>query len=326
MFEAAAFAVLLFAPEYGSRSICLLILSFATVQGAYLAHEVAHGAIMKNKLASVILGQLFMTVWVGYCYNYFRRSHNLHHYHSNEDGCDPDTEANLVAVHGRSAQEKRGFYRFTTAYQTIIIPFLYLLWAFDLKIDSIAYTLRNWRRNQIDLAVFVLHVLLWFLVPVLFLRWEDVIINYIIWTMLTGVYFGLTVTVNHTAMQILSADHKLSFFEQQVVTSRNISGHVAMDLIFAGMNWQIEHHLFPFVPSTRLRRGGQITKDFCKEQGLPYHEVSFRAAMREVWQHLARMARLTREVSAGYAGPQNGSGGDALHATPRRDDGQHHYG
>jgi len=61
-------------------------------------------------------------------------------------------------------------------------------------------------------------------------------------------------------------------------------------VFFGGINNHIEHHLFPSVPTARLRTARTITRAFCRRHGVPYREMSWRAAAREVTQHFRAMS------------------------------------
>jgi Fatty acid desaturase len=70
---------------------------------------------------------------------------------------------------------------------------------------------------------------------------------------LFGVYLGSSFAHNHKGMPVLGKDEKVDFLRRQVLTSRNIRGSVLTDLALGGLNYQIEHHLFPWMPRPSLR-------------------------------------------------------------------------
>ena len=59
---------------------------------------------------------------------------------------------------------------------------------------------------------------------------------------------GCSFAPNHKGMPVLSAGHTLDFLRKQVLTSRNIRGGWFVDILLGGLNYQIEHHLFPSMP------------------------------------------------------------------------------
>jgi fatty acid desaturase len=72
---------------------------------------------------------------------------------------------------------------------------------------------------------------------------------------------------------MLTPDESMDFLRRQVLTSRNIRGGRFIGAVFGGLNWQIEHHLFPSMPSRNLRRSVPIVKEFCARHGVAYCET-----------------------------------------------------
>ena len=103
-----------------------------------------------------------------------------------------------------------------------------------------------------------------------------------------GVYLGLVFATNHKGMPILSESS--DFVAMQVLTARNVRGGRLLSLLFGGLNFQIEHHLFPKAPRNRLRRIQKIVKAFCIEQHIPYCEMNLFASYRQVYLYLKNVS------------------------------------
>ena len=71
---------------------------------------------------------------------------------------------------------------------------------------------------------------------------------------LFGLYLGCSFAPNHKGMPMLAADDQSDFLRRQVLTSRNVRGSWLVDFALGGLNYQIEHHLFPSMPRPNLRR------------------------------------------------------------------------
>src|SRR3569833_838539 len=102
-------------------------------------------------------------------------------------------------------------------------------------------------------------------------------------------------------MRRLEQGHGVSYLEQQVTTSRNISNPRLLDFYYGGLNSQIEHHLYPRVPHNRYRRMRAVVREFCGERGIAYQEVTLFRALAAVGQHLGEMTaayRASREPAA----------------------------
>ena len=90
---------------------------------------------------------------------------------------------------------------------------------------------------------------------------------------------------------LIEKAESFSFFEHQYVTSRTIINPPGWNWLFGGLNFQIEHHLFPQVPSSRLAAVQAIVRRHFAHNGIAYHGVSWWSAMSSITAHLRRVAR-----------------------------------
>ena len=101
-----------------------------------------------------------------------------------------------------------------------------------------------------------------------------------------SLYLGCSFAPNHKGMPLMEADCEMSFAHRQVVTARNVSGGRCTGFVFGGLNYQIEHHLFPAMPRPNLRRAQDLVRAFCVDNGLGYCEESLIGSCRQVILHL----------------------------------------
>jgi fatty acid desaturase len=85
-----------------------------------------------------------------------------------------------------------------------------------------------------------------------------------------GLYMGSSFAPNHVGMPLVSAKLKLDFLRRQVLMSRNISGGPLISVFMGGLNYQIEHHLFPSMARPYLRKAQPLVAAHCAAQGVPY--------------------------------------------------------
>ena len=107
---------------------------------------------------------------------------------------------------------------------------------------------------------------------------------------LFGLYLGSVAAPNHKGMLVSDKDTQLDFLHQQVLSSRNVRAHPVTNFWYGGLNYQIEHHLFPTIPRNKLGEAQQIVKAFCKERGMPYHEARFLQSYQEIFRHLYQVS------------------------------------
>jgi fatty acid desaturase len=271
----------------------------ASVVGAFLAHDAGHGAVTRRPRVVGIIGHVYATVAAGFAFNYHRRSHDLHHFHTNEETVDPDCISDLVSVHERAAHGATGIGRRFTRHQALLVPLVFPIWALSMRIDGLAYAVRNHRRCRVDLLGLALHVVLWLAIPAILIGPITAAALYLAHTAVAGLYLGAIIPVNHVAMTYLPPGHTLPFFHHQLATCRNIRtprwplGAAVVDFLFLGLDRQIEHHLFPSTATFRLARAAPVVRQFCQERGLPYHETTYTQAIGQIWRHFARIGRIT---------------------------------
>jgi len=104
---------------------------------------------------------------------------------------------------------------------------------------------------------------------------------------LFGLYLGCTFAPNHKGMEMLTDDgEQPDFLRRQVLTSRNVRGGRFVNVLLGGLNYQIEHHLFPSMPSPNLRRAQPIVRDYCAELGVSYADAGLIDSYRQALRHL----------------------------------------
>jgi fatty acid desaturase len=287
---AGAYAALLSQPDAALRLAAIVALAFLSVHAGFLAHEAGHGALTRNRAIAAAVGQVFNTLLTALCYSYFSHIHRRHHPHCNERARDPDMQSEFFSMYAESAREKRGLGRLITRHQAVLIWILVWLQGFTLKIDSLSFVWRNARATRVDQAVLALHFVLWLVVPGLVLGVPAALLNYALMTLLIGPYLGTIFLVNHIGTRVVEPGESLSFFEQELAVTRNLGTSRLQEFLFGGLNNHIEHHLFPSMPTARLRSARRITREFCRRHGLVYREMSWFAAAREVARHFKAMS------------------------------------
>jgi fatty acid desaturase len=87
-------------------------------------------------------------------------------------------------------------------------------------------------------------------------------------------------------MPILPADTDLDFLRQQVLTARNVRPNPITDFWYGGLNYQIEHHLFPTLPRNKLGQARAIIKDWCRDHAIDYYETGLIQSYKEILSSL----------------------------------------
>ncbi|HLS04606.1 MAG TPA: acyl-CoA desaturase [Actinomycetales bacterium] len=266
-------------------------LAITLTQTAFLGHDAAHMQIFKsakrNEWASLILANLL----VGLSYGWWQNKHSRHHANPNIKGKDPDIEMDVIVFTPEQAEKSNAFLRWWYRRQGYMFFPLVCLEGINLHVQSLRGLLRKDGSNHrwIELVFLTIRIggvvfaAFWFLSPLIALAFLAVQLG------VFGFYMGCSFAPNHKGMEIFPQDMKLDFMSRQVLTSRNISGSHFKDLLFGGLNYQIEHHLFPAMPRIALREVAPIVKAFCAERGVKYTETTMLQSFKIVVAYLNRV-------------------------------------
>ena len=263
-------------------------LAVVFVQISFLAHDLGHRqfsfrAPWKNTWATLIVGNLLL----GLSRQWWIDKHNEHHAHPNQMDADPDVDIPLLAFEEEQAFEKRGLARFVVKYQAVLIFPLSLLQSLSMLRSSAKFLAsEKARRPLAESSLIVAHYTLYFGLLFYFLEPLQAVLFVVVHRGLFGVFMVSVFAPNHKAMPLLEQDSEAGFLRRQVLTSRNVLAHPITDFWYGGLNYQIEHHLFPRLPRNKLKEAQPIVKDFCRRHDISYHETSVLRSYREILQHL----------------------------------------
>ncbi len=256
----------------------LVVAVFAAItftQVGFLAHDAGHRQMFASRRANDVAGLLLASLAVGLGYSWWLDNHNRHHAHPNTDVKDPDANYGALAFTSGQAGGRGRLARVVYRYQAYFFFPLLLFAAIGLHLESALFLAgRRGRGRWAERLLFAAHVVgylgvvFWVLSPVKAVAFVAV------HQALLGLYLGVSFAPNHKGMPMLAADDRSGFLFRQVVTSRNIRGGWLTDLALGGLNYQIEHHLFPSMPRPNLREAQRLVRQFCREIGLHYTETS----------------------------------------------------
>jgi fatty acid desaturase len=261
---------------------------FAAVfaQVGFLGHDAGHQQVFRSRRANDGLGVLLATLGVGLSYRWWVGKHNRHHHSPNQVGRDPDVERNILAWTDGQAAEQRGLFRWVARHQAGIFFPLLLLEAWNLHVGSARDVIA--RRSGGEAALLVLHAVAGVAVLALVMSPVKALAFIAVQQCLFGLYLGCSFAPNHKGMPLADADTPgdRDFLRRQVLTARNVTGGRVMNVAFGALNYQIEHHLFPSMPSRNLTRCQPMVRRFCAARGLPYAETSLLTSYGDVLRYL----------------------------------------
>jgi fatty acid desaturase len=268
------------------------VLGVLSTQVAMLGHDAGHKQVTRTRASSYVIGVLLGNLLTGLSFGWWIDKHNRHHAHPNHAELDPDVApaGPLVFLPGQGSG-RRGLARRLTRHQAFFFPIL-LLEGLSLHVASVQ-ALRDgtvsarWREGSLLAA----HLVAFVAAPFLVLTPWQAVAFLAVHQGVFGFYMGCSFAPNHKGMPPLSAAEEKDYLRRQVLTSRNIRGSRAVDLLLGGLNYQVEHHLFPSMPRANLRLAQPLVERFCAERGVRYVETGLFDSYAQVLRHLSDVSR-----------------------------------
>ncbi|MBI1758713.1 MAG: acyl-CoA desaturase [Actinobacteria bacterium] len=291
-----------------------LYLAFWYGQTGLVGHDTGHRQVFRTRAATEVAGFLHGNLLTGVSYGWWVNHHNRHHSHPNHLERDPDILRRQVIFSTSQLATRTGAAaRLIIRHQSWLFFLLILLEGFRLHLAGYLAAARGAiRRNRaLDIGVLTGHLLgygaavCWVLSPV------RAVVFVLLHQMVFGLYMGLLFAPNHKGLPVRGgAEEELDWARRQIVTSRNLVSNRLVDYLYGGLNYQIEHHLFPTMPSVNLRRARPLVREFCARHDLPYVEVTVGQSYRMVSEYLGEVSQQSsRLIARGATGPGTGRAG-----------------
>ncbi|MGW9030442.1 fatty acid desaturase family protein [Streptomyces sp. NPDC055722] len=270
-----------------------LALMFSQV--ALVAHDLAHRQVFRKRRASALWGRLFGNLGIGMSYSWWMNKHTRHHANPNHEELDPDVAPDILVWSTEQARNSSGLARFIGGHQAFLFFPLLTLEGFNLHVASVG-ALRSPSMNNrlLEGTLLFLHMAAYVSALFLVLSPGKAVAFLAVHQCLFGVYLGCTFAPNHKGMPTFTGDTRPDFLRRQVLTSRNVRGGRLTDMMLGGLNYQIEHHLFPSMPTPHLRRAQVLVRAYCTEIDVPYHETTIIQSYHEALTHLHQVGEPIR--------------------------------
>ena len=274
------------------------VLALILGQVMFLGHDAAHRQVFKsgrwNDWASLVIANLY----AGMSYGWWTHKHSRHHAKPNQIGADPDIGTDFIVFHTEDLTKPRTGLRgwFVARQGWLFFPLL-LLEGLNLHVSGVKtiFGRGEVKRRPVEIAFVTLRLggylgLVFWLMPVgIALAFLGVQLG------LFGLYMGAVFAPNHKGMPLLAKDTRMDFLRRQVLMSRNISGPRPVDWFMGGLNFQIEHHVFPSMPSPNLRKVQPLVREFCNTRGIHYTETTMLRSYGIVIRYLNRVGVAARD-------------------------------
>lgn len=257
-------------------------LAFVFGQVALLAHDVAHRQVFRRRKASELSGRLAGNLGIDMGYGWWQDKHSRHHANPNHEDLDPDLDPDILVWTQDQARAAKGLPRLLGRSQAFLFFPLLTLEGFNLHVSGIRSLADDALKNRAwEGFLLFTHIVVYLGALFVVLPPGKAIAFLVVHQCLFGIYLGSIFAPNHKGMATLRGADRPDFLRRQVLTSRDVRGGRFTDIVLGGLNYQIEHHLFPSMPSPHLRRAQVIVRSHCQELGVGYLETSLISSYRQ---------------------------------------------
>ncbi len=252
-------------------------LGVIVTQFGFLGHDAAHRQMFTSSTWNAWTARILAGAFAGLSFAWWRGKHNAHHKGPNLEGYDPDIGPGAIAfTPGIVAQRSAGLAGWFVKRQGWLFFPLLTLEGLNLHVESIRAARDTssplpWRR--VELVLVVVRLSAYVAILLAFLPLGKATAFFAVQMAVFGFCLGASFAPAHKGMPLVPPEMKLDFLRRQVMVSRNVRGNPLLDWAMGGLNYQIEHHLFPNMPRCNLKKARPIVQAHCEREGVDYMEV-----------------------------------------------------
>jgi acyl-lipid (7-3)-desaturase (Delta-4 desaturase) len=297
---------------YDWKYTSILGLLFALI-GMNIHHDANHGAISRHAWINHTLGSI--NNWIGGSAIDWIHQHVVqHHLYCNDMNHDPDAMGNII-VRLNASNEWNGIHR----YQHLHIFLLFAVFGLFYSVKGFVDNVYNW--SHTDYSPIIVRKYMrsetirtgmglsrWIILPMwgwwrggaegapLWIRYVNCLPVFVVGGYYLSFFFILSHNFRGTVhTEVDTNSPEISFLSRQVTTSSNVGGEW-LCWLNGGLNYQIEHHLFPRICHVHYPKLLPIVREFCKKKGITYvHFPTIWDNLKSCTEYLYDMGRKPRE-------------------------------
>ncbi|WP_329112630.1 fatty acid desaturase family protein [Streptomyces sp. NBC_01353] len=281
-------------------------LALLSARVAFVGHDAGHSQISGDRRRNRIIQLVHANLLLGMSQEWWNDKHNRHHANPNHLDKDPDVAADILVFAQHQTTGRGGFRGWLTRHQAWLFFPLTTLEGIALKVYGFQALFskdgpyKTRRERLVEGALLLAHVAGYATLLLTTLTVGQALVFALIHQMLLGLHLGMAFAPNHKGMEMPDAHpdgDSWGHLRRQVLTSRNIRGGILTDWFLGGLNYQIEHHLFPNMPRPHLRLAQPAVRAHCRTVGIPYTETGFVESYRQALGHLHEVGEPLRSAA-----------------------------
>lgn len=253
-----------------------------SMQCAMLAHDLSHGEVFQSTRKNHFFALVIWSFVAGLSERYWYQKHSSHHENPNHDGHDPDVDIPFVLDHSQIKNHSPFIIKYLLPYQHILfwitLPLVYV-WIIQTSLLHLLSGLN--RRAGIELSLILSHYVLLFTFVFLSTPLSGALAFMSGYFIVGGAYMGIAFAPNHKSETVIDSTAAYSWV-YQITSTRNIYPTRLTSFMLGGLNFQVEHHLFPTMSRYHYRQAQQIVKAFCSREQISYSETTWLQTMLDI--------------------------------------------
>ena len=292
--------------------LCFLFLFLMMLSGIGVTtgtHTASHYSLVRNRKVNTLMVYVGYGFFFGSSREYWMHKHiKVHHPNPNIVGVDEDINLMPWFVMSRDDYENAsGFKKKYFKIQFLIIPIALTLNLFNVQKDGLVHLYECYKKEGLtkrittDLMVIFSHFLCWIIIPLFFFDLADVMLFYYLRAAFMGYGMFAAFAPAHFPDNaiFLSTDNKeMNFILKQIYTTTNFRTGIIGKYILGGVQYQIEHHLFPSCHHYHYPKINTLLIDFCKENDIPYNELGWFEGIWKSYQVFYKPKKIYNTVNA----------------------------
>ena len=249
-------------------------IGFLLTQYAFMGHESAHRQVWASPIANDFTARVLCDLFVGMSYSWWMNKHSRHHASPNTVDRDPDIERDFLVFQEKQARELRGISKWLAPRQGWIFFPALTLEGLNLHMQAFrtVFSPGHVDKRALEIVLLLIRNVGYIAVVFSFLPLGMAFAFVGVQMAVFGVYMGASFAPNHKGMPQIPADARIDFLRRQVTTSRNIHS-LGSTTLMGGLNYQIEHHLFPSMARPYLRKTSELVREYCAAREVTYTSV-----------------------------------------------------
>lgn len=281
--------------------LCMLMGVNVAAIGFNVMHDGCHGSYSKKAWVNDLMG--YSLDLLGGCSFFWKTKHNIaHHSYTNIDGHDEDIDIRPF-LRLSDHQKKYWFHKYQHIYWPIFYSLTYFWWVayrdfkkyMDGRVATTEIQGMDFKQHVVFWLGKVVYIAVFWVLPISVLGWKDFAIGYGVMLATTGLVLALVFQLAHTVqgLDFPEPDPKTNkienaWFVHQLHTTANFATKSKFwGWLTGGLNFQVEHHLFPRVSHIHYPAISKVVKKVCADYNIAYHEQpSFMAAVISHLSHL----------------------------------------